>query len=116
MVEIIAGNPNLLKDPTVKDWHVKFNAGGEQAFTATMEVINSFALGKIPEILKDEKFSQTVWDRYLKTTEKYNEPGRFTAMIGYEWTSTEDGNNLHRNVLYRDGIDKAKQMIPYTTA
>ena len=116
MVEILAGNPNLLKDPTVKEWYNGFMKGGEDAFKSTMEVINSFALGNIPEVLQDEKFSQTVWDRYLKTTEEYNEPGKFTTIIGYEWTSTEDGNNLHRNVLYRDGMDKAKQMIPYTTA
>jgi hypothetical protein len=116
MVEILAGNPNLLKDPTVKEWYNGFMKGGEEAFTATMEVINSFALGKIPEVLQDEKFSQTVWDRYLQTTENFNEPGKFTTIIGYEWTSTEDGNNLHRNVLYRDGMEKAKQMIPYTTA
>ena len=37
-------------------------------------------------------------------------------MIGYEWTSTDKGNNLHRNVFYRDGADVARQMLPYTTA
>jgi hypothetical protein len=116
MNEIIAGNPNLLTDPQVKKWHTAMRAGGEAAFEATMEVINSFSQGNIPKVVLDRTFQQTVWDDYIEIAELYNEPGRFTAMIGYEWTSTENGNNLHRNVLYRDGGARASRMVPYTTA
>ncbi|UCG80891.1 MAG: DUF3604 domain-containing protein [Desulfobacterales bacterium] len=119
MNEIVKGNPDLLRDPRVKDWHERINKGGKTALTATMEVIETFAgvTGeKIPEILMDEDFVGSIWERYLETAEKFNEPGRFTTIIGYEWTSTEGGNNLHRNVLYRDGADKARQMLPFTAA
>jgi len=116
MNEIIKGNPNLMTDPIVKDWHNRVNEGGKTALLATMDVINSFALGKIPPILLDDQFSQTVWERYIDTAEKYNNPGTFTTIIGYEWTSTENGNNLHRNVLYRNNGNLAKQMLPYTTS
>ena len=116
MNEIIKGNPNLMTDPTVKDWHTRVNEGGKTALMATMDIINSFALGKIPPILLDEEFSQTIWERYIETAEKYNDPGTFTTIIGYEWTSTENGNNLHRNVLYRNNGDLARQMLPYTTS
>ena len=92
------------------------NEGGEAAFQATMEVINAFSQGKVPDVVLDRAFQKTVWDEYVDTAEAFNDPGRFTAMIGYEWTSTEDGNNLHRNVLYRDDGDIARQMVPYTTA
>jgi Protein of unknown function (DUF3604) len=116
MKEIIAGNPNLLKDPVVKKWHTEIRKGGEAAFKTTMEVITAFTQGKVPAVVLDRTFQQTVWDDYVDIAERYNEPGRFTAMIGYEWTSTENGNNLHRNVLYRDGGDRARRMVPYTTA
>ena len=116
MKEIIAGNPRLLQDPTVRGWNKAFNNGGEEAFEATMDVINRFSQGNVPAIVLDREFQQTIWDEYIEIAERFNEPGRFTAMIGYEWTSTEDGNNLHRNVLYRDNGDVARRIVPYTTA
>jgi hypothetical protein len=116
MVEIFAGNPKLLKDPTVKKWYNAFSKGGESAFKATMDVINSFSQGNIPEALKDRDFIQTVWDQYIEIAEKYNDPGRFTTIIAYEWTSTENGNNLHRNVLYRNDGNFARRMLPFTAA
>jgi hypothetical protein len=115
MKEVIRGNPNLLKDPTVREWHTQINQGGDEAFKSTMDVIIAFTEGRTPEVVLDEAFQQTVWDDYLDTVEAYNDPGDFTTVIGYEWTSTEKGNNLHRNMIYRDGQDRAQMMVPYTT-
>ena len=41
-----------------------------------------------------------------------NRPGRFTALIGFEWTSSPNGNNLHRNVIFRDSKAKADRIVP----
>ncbi|MFV0278852.1 MAG: DUF3604 domain-containing protein [Parahaliea sp.] len=55
-----------------------------------------------------------IWSRVAQTADSYNEPGRFSAFIGYEWSSSPQANNLHRVVVYRDGADKAAKMIPFT--
>jgi hypothetical protein len=116
MKEIMAGNPRLLSDPIVRKWYEDFNTGGETAFAATMDVINRFSQGNVPDVVLDRGFQKTVWDDVIDIAEEFNDPGQFSTIIGYEWTSTENGNNLHRNVLYRDNGDIARKMVPYTTA
>ena len=61
------------------------------------------------------KAYRDAWQETIKAAEAFNEPGRFTAFIGYEWTSNTGGNNLHRNVIFRDNADKASQVEPYIT-
>jgi hypothetical protein len=77
------------------------------------------AQGTLPPPVKDPKIvgpiMKSVWQQYTATADKYNEPGRFTAMIGYEWTSVPGGNNLHRNVLFRDGKASADQVLPFSS-
>ena len=55
------------------------------------------------------------WKHLTTVAEKYNQPGRFTTLIGFEWTSAPDGRNLHRNVIFRDGKDKAGTIVPFST-
>ena len=71
----------------------------------------SMQSGKDP-LKGNEALTQSVWERLTAAAEKYNEPGTFTALIGFEWTSSPDGNNLHRNVVLRDAKDKADRVIP----
>ncbi len=119
MNEIVAGNPDLMREPTLKEWHDQINAGGDTALAATMDIIDTFTGltdKKLPDIIMAEEFAGSIWERYLDTAEEYNDPGRFSAIIGYEWTSTEGGDNLHRNVLYRGDAAEARRVLPYTTA
>jgi hypothetical protein len=116
MNEIVAGNAQLMTDPTLRDWHNRITQGGDTALRAGFEVVESFSRSALPEAALNEEFATMIWDDYFDAAEEYNDPGRFTAMIGYEWTSTPDGNNMHRNVFYRDGADLAKQVLPLTVA
>ena len=118
--EIMKENPLLMKDDQLKRWATQLQAGGEQAAQTGRDLINSFAMGKLPKVLTDRKVLAKVvtkiWSDYLTTTEQHNEPGKFTAFVGYEWSSLPQGNNLHRIVIYKDGKDKAIQTIPYSSA
>ena len=111
-IELRKGNPVLMTDPTLKRWHDMMAAdkGGE----AAIELIRSIGTGTTPKKLFDPHLTRSVWQTYTTTAERYNEPGRFTALIGYEWTSNNGGNNLHRVVIFRDGKDKADQIVPFS--
>ncbi len=57
-------------------------------------------------------FNETMWKRITQAAEDHNQPGAFTALIGFEWSSGPGGNNLHRNVIFRDGKELADQIVP----
>jgi len=60
------------------------------------------------------ELGRTMWEKITSAAEKYNEPGRFTTLMGFEWTSQPNGNNLHRNVIFRDGKTQADQIVPFS--
>ena len=112
--EIRKGNPNLMADPTLRRWHDLMAAGGDSAVQAAIEMIRSVGAGTMPPAMISKQLARSVWQDYTSIAERYNEPGRFTALIGYEWTSNNSGNNLHRVVIFRDGKEKADQIVPFS--
>ncbi len=114
-LDLVAGKPNILADPTGKDWYERLRAG--DGVNVALEMIGTFAQGNLPEALNyapDTKPYKDTWERIVDAAEAFNDPGVFTAFIGYEWTSLIQGNNMHRVVVYRDDGDKGRQMVPYT--
>jgi hypothetical protein len=119
-IDIQKGAPNIVAIPKGKEWYEGFQKGGKAAGEAAFDLITHFAQMKLPEkMLQDyapgSRVSNNVWERIVDAAEKYNEPGHFSAFIGYEWTSVPKGFNLHRNVILRDGAARAKQIVPLTT-
>ena len=105
---IRADNPLLQKSPTGKRWYEMSKAG--KGYEAFIEWVNSeFSKG---DPVKNPEMTRAAWDDELKFAEKYNSPGAFTAFIGFEWTSHPSGNNQHRVVVFRDGADRGKQVLP----
>ncbi|MGB6032152.1 MAG: DUF3604 domain-containing protein [Bacteroidota bacterium] len=112
------GDPEMLADPTGKRWYEMVQAGGQEGVKAAVEIIVAFSKNQFPPALASVPGNpayRDAWEVALKAAEKYNDPGRFTAFIGYEWTSNTNGANLHRVLIYRDDADKASRMEPYTT-
>ncbi len=115
---LYAGDPKMLADPTGKRWYEMVQAGGQKGVEAAVEIIVAFSQNEFPEALASlpgSKAYKSAWEETIKAAEKYNDPGEYTAFIGYEWTSNTGGNNLHRVVVYRDDGSKASIVEPFTT-
>ena len=59
------------------------------------------------------KTSTLAWHDIVETAERHNDPGTFTSLLGWEWSSIPMGANLHRIVISPDGAEKGKQFLPY---
>ncbi len=114
--ELLAGDPKMLADPKGRRWYnmIESGKGGD----AAAEIVTSFTQGTFPKAiapLPGTPAYRDAWRRIIKAADQANDPGHFTAFIGYEWTSTTGGNNLHRNVIFRDNGLKAGQVEPLIT-
>jgi hypothetical protein len=115
---LLAGEPSMLADPTGRRWYDTIQKGGQEAVGVAVEIIQAVTGNSFPEALASLPGTEAyadAWEQTIDAAEGANEPGHFTAFIGYEWTSTEKGFNLHRVVVYRDDETKASVMEPYTT-
>jgi hypothetical protein len=117
---IFESHPDILNDAEGRRIHDAIKAGGQTAVAATVELIDAFSRGvSISDALSVEPGSQaftSTWEHIVQAAEDFNDPGRFTSFIGYEWTSlVNSGDNLHRVVIYRDGAEMALRHEPYTT-
>lgn len=106
----------MIKDKTLLRWHDMMHEGHRGRQRATMELINAAGQGTLGSILpRDEQAKGTmkIWTSHTAIVERYNQPGKFTAFMGFEYTLMPNGDNLHRVVILRDGKPRADQVRPY---
>jgi hypothetical protein len=118
--DIIRGKPELLAYEQPARWYKGITEGGDAAVQASLDLITTFSQGKMdPEMFAlyspGSKIYKNLWENIIDDAEAFNDPGRFTAFIGFEWTSLIKGANMHRNVIFRDGPVRTRQVVPYTT-
>jgi hypothetical protein len=109
----------LLRDPTLQRWHDELQKGPKESMKVAAELIDRFSQRTLPADMldpkKSEKRNRDVWTDHTSIVERYDEPGKFTAFMGFEYTLMRKGDNLHRVVMFRDGKDKADQVLPFSS-
>ncbi|MCW8833512.1 MAG: DUF3604 domain-containing protein [Colwellia sp.] len=117
--DILKSDPEIMGFEQVQGWNRALVEGGEVAAQAKVDLVKTFSAGKVdPKLMAlyapgSTKY-QSLWQKAVADAEAFNEPGRFSTLIGYEWTSLINGNNMHRVVIMRDGSKRALQFEPFT--
>ncbi len=109
---IVNGDPLLLQTETGRRYN-KMAAEGKilEIFAEIIADANSEVAN--PD-LNSEEINRTVWSEIVDAAERHNDPGKFTAFIGWEWSSIPNGANLHRVIFMPEGKDVAAQFLPYS--
>ena len=112
MPQLLSGDPEILSTEIGRKWYDSLKSGNQdKVFATAMEIVASLSTKEAP--IKSDKAVRNAWQAYTALADKYNDPGRFSAIIGFEYT-TMGGNNLHRNVLFRGDASVANRTVPYS--
>ena len=111
--EVARGNPELMAIPVGAKWKqwLEEGRGGDVFFDLLETAIYD---QEASQAINAESVRKTVWESIVDAADQHNDPGKFTAFIGWEWSSMVDGRNLHRIVFTPHGKDKAMQYLPFS--
>lgn len=107
-------DPGVMRNEVARRWADLIASDvQEDNWRAMFEVLHDIETNE-PSIT-DEGVIRSAWDQVVAIADEYDEPGKFTAFIGFEWTSMPDGDNLHRVLVFRDDAEKAGQVLPFSS-
>ena len=90
-------NHPLSKVPYAKDM---FSTDRAEVISAFNRIVESLGAGTRPPELETLEPVKSAWGEIIEAADRHNEPGKFTALVAYEYTSAPEGRNLHRNVIF----------------
>ena len=106
----------LIRDETMLRWYDMMHEGPAGSQRAMAEILDARGRNALPKAMLNPdgaaERTKSVWNSNIDTVERYNEPGKFTAFFGFEYTLMQGGNNLHRNIIFRDGPDRVRTVVP----
>jgi hypothetical protein len=104
-------NPDLLKTEFGRTIHDLVKSG---KYMEAYAAWGAQMAAREDPLAGNDALTRSIWERLTSAAEAFNQPGVFTAQIGFEWTTSPGGNNLHRNVVFRDGKYKADMVLPFS--
>jgi hypothetical protein len=113
-LKLMEGDPSLTSTTTGKKW-VQMMEAGQGARVFEYEFGKAINENTPIADFDDEAVKRAAWADVVAAAKAANQPCEFSSFIGWEWTSTPDGNNLHRVVFMRDGAEKAAELLPFSS-
>ncbi|MBK9005028.1 MAG: DUF3604 domain-containing protein [Sphingomonadales bacterium] len=109
--ELRAGNPLLTADPKLREWRSRLDLPRKDRLDLEPRQTEP----DNPSVLDSAEIRAPYWKKTIEAAERANRPGKFTALMGFEWTAQRGGQNLHRVVMFRDGPDKVGKVMPLSS-
>ena len=113
MPRLFGGDERLLATDYGRMLYDKAQAGENGFYDAAMILIRDLSMNE--RKMRAPELEAEIWRSVAETADRHDQPGKFTAFTGYEWTSMVDGDNLHRVVVYEGEADQTAALVPVSS-